>query len=411
MKKQVLKISGIFIVFIFTFLNSIYALTPQSELKYEGIDVSDWQGYIDYSKVKDAGIQVVYIKASQGNNIKDPYVDINYENAKANGLKVGFYHFLTATNIEEANQQAEFFSTIISGKQADCKLALDYEQFGGTNKEEINQIAMAFIQRVKELTKKQVIVYSDLYNSENIFNDQLSSQGELWLAYYGDYENLNSVNSSWNSFIGVQYTDRGFVSGVNTYVDRDLYSEDIFLNDNSSIPSNENLNNKEYQTENLYYTVKRGDTLNQIAIKYGTTVQEIADINGISNVNLIYPGQILRIITNSNIYGVQTNATGKTYYTIKRGDTLWEIANKYETTIQNIASWNNIKNVNLIYPGQRIVIFGKSRNVKEQRYYTVKKGDNLWSISRRYGVTVNWIVSMNEIKNPNLIYPGQVLKI
>ena len=97
MRKKVLKISGIFLVFIFTFINSIYALSPQSELKYEGIDVSDWQGYIDYSRVRESGVEVVYIKSSQGSNIKDPYFDINYENAKANGLKVGFYHFLTAT--------------------------------------------------------------------------------------------------------------------------------------------------------------------------------------------------------------------------------------------------------------------------------------------------------------------------
>ena len=47
---------------------------------------------------------MVYIKASQGNNIKDPYFDVNYENAKSNGLKVGFYHFLTATNTEEAER-------------------------------------------------------------------------------------------------------------------------------------------------------------------------------------------------------------------------------------------------------------------------------------------------------------------
>ena len=76
MQKQLLKISGIFLVFIFTFLNSIYALSPQSELNYEGIDVSDWQGYIDYSQVKNSGIEIVYIKASQGNNIKLKLRDI-----------------------------------------------------------------------------------------------------------------------------------------------------------------------------------------------------------------------------------------------------------------------------------------------------------------------------------------------
>ena len=159
MRKQLLKISGIFLVFIFTFLNSIYALSPQGELKYEGIDVSNWQGYIDYRQVKNSGIEVVYIKSSKGSNIKDPYFELNYENAKANNLKVGFYHFLTATNIQEAEQQAIFFSSVISGKQPDCKLALDYEQFGGGNKEQINQIAMAFIEKVKELTKKQILFW------------------------------------------------------------------------------------------------------------------------------------------------------------------------------------------------------------------------------------------------------------
>lgn len=87
----------------------VYALTPSSEPMYQGIDVSDWQGYINYSQVRASGIEIVYIKASQGSNIKDPYFDINYENAKANGLKVGFYHFLTATTVEEAEQEARFF--------------------------------------------------------------------------------------------------------------------------------------------------------------------------------------------------------------------------------------------------------------------------------------------------------------
>ena len=74
-------------------MDSVFAITPVSNLEYQGIDVSHWQGYIDYSEVRRSGIEVVYIKASQGTNIKDAYFDINYENAKANGLKVGFYHF------------------------------------------------------------------------------------------------------------------------------------------------------------------------------------------------------------------------------------------------------------------------------------------------------------------------------
>lgn len=418
MKKQVLKISGIFLVFIFTFLNSIYALSPQSELSYEGIDVSDWQGYIDYNQVKNSGIEVVYIKASQGNNIKDPYFEINYENAKANNLKVGFYHFLTATTVEEAEQQATFFGSVISGKQADCKLALDYEQFNGADTEQVNQIAMAFIQKLKELTEKQVIIYSDLYNSESTFNTELANQGELWIAYYGDYRNLENVNARWNTFIGVQYTDQGNVAGIRGNVDRDLFTKEIFLDDSSEIPNTENPNSN-YNTETIYYTVQRGDTLGKIASQYGSTVQEIAQINGIQNVNLIYPGQVLRITTNSNVHGSESNSTGtKTYYTIRRGDSLWSIARRYGTTVQNIVNWNNIQNPNLIYPGQRLILYGNytstnnsSNSNNNTVYYTVQRGDTLWRISRRYRTCPRRIARLNGITNPNLIYPGQILKI
>ena len=102
MENKIFRLISKTLIVVITFLfssNISYAISEQSSAIYEGIDVSDWQGYIDYSKVKQAGIDIVYIKSSQGNNIKDPYFDLNYENAKANGLKVGFYHFLTATNI------------------------------------------------------------------------------------------------------------------------------------------------------------------------------------------------------------------------------------------------------------------------------------------------------------------------
>lgn len=106
------KIFVLFIILKFLFfanINMIYAITPNASPQYQGIDVSDWQGYIDYSQVRSSGIEVVYIKASQGSNIKDPYFDINYENAKANGLKVGFYHFLTATNTRRSRARSSIF--------------------------------------------------------------------------------------------------------------------------------------------------------------------------------------------------------------------------------------------------------------------------------------------------------------
>ena len=142
---------GLIIGLIVLFMNMTYAyaITPSSNALYEGIDVSNWQGYIDYSQVKAQGIEIVYMKTSQGTTYKDPYFDINYQNAKANGLKVGFYHFLTATTTQGAAQEAQFFASVISGKVPDCKLVMDYESFSGASVSQINQVAQVFMENVK----------------------------------------------------------------------------------------------------------------------------------------------------------------------------------------------------------------------------------------------------------------------
>ena len=95
------------------------------------------------------------------------------------------------------------------------------------------------------------------------------------------------------------------------------------------------------------YTVKAGDTLSGIAEKYGTTYQHLAEINGISNPNLIYPGQVIKI---------NGSSTNTTTYTVKSGDTLSGIAAMYGTTYQHLADINGISNPNLIYVGQVIKI-------------------------------------------------------
>ena len=130
-----------------------YAMGPTNPATYEGIDVSGWQGYIDYARVKDSGIDVVYIKASQGSDITDPYFKTNYTNAKANGLSIGLYHFLTARSTADAITEAQYFCSVISGTSPDCKLAMDFEVFGDLSVEEINEISLTFLQEVEELTR------------------------------------------------------------------------------------------------------------------------------------------------------------------------------------------------------------------------------------------------------------------
>ena len=99
--------------------------------------------------------------------------------------------------------------------------------------------------------------------------------------------------------------------------------------------------------EEIVYVVKRGDTLSRIALNYGTTVSQIVRENNISNPNLIYPGQRLVVKTQ----GMETEL-GHSCYKVVRGDTLYSIARRYNTTIANIVMLNRIQNPNLIYPGE-----------------------------------------------------------
>ena len=95
----------------------VHAFGPSTNEIYEGIDVSVYQGDIDYAKVKSAGIQVVYIKSSEGSNFVDPYFEKNYLNAKANGLYIGVYHYVRARTVEQAKIEAQFFVSLFSKTQ------------------------------------------------------------------------------------------------------------------------------------------------------------------------------------------------------------------------------------------------------------------------------------------------------
>lgn len=106
-----------------------FAFGPSSYPLYQGIDISSWQKNVNFYNVKSSGIKIVYIKASEGTNYINPYFESSYQKAKANGLKVGFYHYVTARNTSEAQSQALFFANVIRGKLSDCKLVMDFEKF------------------------------------------------------------------------------------------------------------------------------------------------------------------------------------------------------------------------------------------------------------------------------------------
>lgn len=156
------------------------------------------------------------------------------------------------------------------------------------------------------------------------------------------------------------------------------------------------------------YTVKKGDTLYGISNQFGVSVVDLKNLNNLKDNNLKI-GQVLKISQNSG-----TNPDSSINYIVKKGDSLYSIARVYKTTVQEIQKLNNLKS-NALSIGQELKIpenyvNDASANLPTYINYTVKKGDSLYSIAKRYGITTNTIIKDNALKN-NLLSIGQNLKI
>nr|WP_162990736.1 LysM peptidoglycan-binding domain-containing protein [Maliibacterium massiliense] len=380
-----------------------------AEVRYAGMDVSEWQGTIDFARVKAAGISAVYIRSSLGTGYVDPFFRRNYEGAKAQGLYVGFYHYVTARTTAEAADEARFFVSVIAGTQPDMRLAMDFEYFAGLSRAQINDIARTFLATVQQLSGKEMVIYSNAYDARTVFDEDLTAY-PLWVAEYGPSVPDTGV---WRDWAGFQYESSGRVPGINGRVDRDWFKQSIFLTGSDPVPPVDPPAPPPPPSDTRTYTVQRGDTLSEIAARFGTTVAALVRENNIANPNLIYPGQVLRIGGADGDTG--GSAGGARTYTVQRGDTLSGIAARFGTTVAALARENNIANPNLIYPGQVLRIGGADGGTGGSaggaRTYTVRRGDTLSGIAARFGTTAANLAHINRIANPNLIYPGEVLRI
>lgn len=188
------------------------------------------------------------------------------------------------------------------------------------------------------------------------------------------------------------------------------------------------------------HIVKKGETLWTIARQYNLTMDSILTTNNITNPELIYIGQQIKIPSYKNVTATpEKNVTNKPVingnnsnnninppknaepiiYTVKAGDNLWNISRKYGVSVEAIISVNNLKEKDLLSLGQKLEIpaigggISKSNQKQEPTIvtYTVVKGDTLWSISRRYDVNMSTIISANNLKEISRLSIGQKLKL
>ena len=166
----------------------------------------------------------------------------------------------------------------------------------------------------------------------------------------------------------------------------------------------------------IVHVVQPGENLFRIALRYGVTVDALVAANGLSSASRIYSGQRLTIPARGSSAGSATATSG--VHVVQRGENLFRIALRYGMTHQALAAANGIANPNNVYAGQRLVVPGRgvARSASTQpaasgRTYTVRRGDILSAIARRYGVSTWALAQANGIRNPSAIYAGQVLRI
>lgn len=382
---------------VFAALVPARAIPPSGGRQYRGIDISEFQGEIDFEEVRRSGIEAVYIRVGAG-EYTDEYFAENYERAKAAGLKIGFYHYVTARSVEEGRRQARFFASLAAGREPDMRLAMDFEYFGSLSVSQINAISEAYLDELTALTKREAVIYSDLSNARNIFSRALAEKYPLWAAQYGADE--PSANGKWREWVGFQYTDEGRVGGIYGNVDRNIFTEGIFLSDSGRIDG-EKRTTVRARTRTLTVYVRAGDTLWAIAREYGTTVEAIARENRIADPNRIFAGERLRIT-------LPTRGNGEEIYTVRRGDTPISIAGKFGVTLSALEDRNGLERGETIYAGDNLSIPGARMSGE---FYVVRPGDTLFYISRRTGVPIRTLVGINRIKDPDLIYAGEHLKL
>ena len=307
----------------------------------KGIDISKWQGSVDFNKVKADGIQFCIFREGYRRAIDGQFIEY-VKRAKTAGIPIlGVYHFIYvdgATIVENANACIANMKTA-GLDPADTWIFADLEYDTWTKagvkvtKALCTQYTKEFLDTLKAAGCKKLGIYSNLDYYKNYYDwSQLSEyRKNLWLADYTGGPNVECA---------IQQTgSTGKVSGINGNVDMNtLYKESMLSNDEDK---------------------SDGD-----APVTGTkTVDEIAKevINGLwSNGDerkqkLTAAGYDYSVVQNrvNEILGGGTSSSSAVYYTVKKGDTLSKIASEYGTTVSQIVKLNNISNPNLIYIGQK----------------------------------------------------------
>lgn len=353
-------------------------------MSLNGIDISKWQKGIDLSKVK---CDFVIMKATEGKSYVDPCCDDFFQKALKLGKKLGVYHFANNSD-NTAKEEADWFIKNTKGYVGKAIPVLDWED---NIKSDVDW-ALEWLERVEKAygCKSMIYMSESVVNSYN-WNKVAKANYGLWVAKYRDnekdynYDMSNAGNKPkvkyWDFYALWQWTSSGRLDGYDGNLDCDVFYGDEKTWDKYVGTSTVKEDDKKEETTTIKGTTlelvektmegdfgngderkeKLGDRYNEVQ----EMINHIAEASTNTLANEVIDGKYgngtTRKTVLSNRYDevqkrVNELTMGKTvtYYTVKRGDTLSEIAEKYNTTVKKLVEKNNIKDANKIYVGQKI---------------------------------------------------------
>lgn len=322
--------------------------------KILGIDISKHQGNFDFAKVDSKYLNFVVIRAGYGKgNIDSQFIN-NVNKVKNLKIPFGLYWYSYALKVEDAKIEAvKFIEQIkiaqeIAGDLFKLPAFIDMEDADGYKKNR----GMPSAQTLVDICEVYLSAINNcgVYASQSWFDNQLKGLKDCkrWVAKWGNNNTELETGEVVNCFM--QQFSSKLIQG-DYRLDLNILNDTSILNSVQVTPvsaKNTTVSGGEsLKTTVSTYTVKKGDTLSAIAAKYKTTVAKLVSLNGIKDANKIYVGQKIKI----------TETTPKTVskvYTVKKGDTLSGIAIKLGVSVDYLVKKNNIKNRNLIYPGHKV---------------------------------------------------------
>lgn len=303
-----------------------------------GIDISVWQKRINFEQVKKEGVEFVIARAMYG-NAKDTEFEANYFKCKNAGLPIGVYQWGRASNPAQAREEAQIlYEECLKGKQFEYPIFYDVEDSILINLgvQELTEVIKAWAEYLEDRG-----YFVGIYMNQSCFNNEVNGQ-ELaklysqWRAYWTTENNKPNCDL-WQFGGETNLIRSNIIAGY-------ICDQDYAYTDFESIIKQKGLNG--FGAEVTRRVIKSNEEIAQEVIdgKWG---------NGETRRHAL-------ILDGYNFYAIQkivnelVNQTKEKYYTIQKGDTLSGIAQKFGTTINQLSSWNNIKNINLIIAGKTI---------------------------------------------------------